>query len=922
MEVQLMTLLFSGQISFWIIFLVMIAAVTVSVYIYRRCPLSKKAKIILSTIRSLVLILLFGCFFQPVISRTNKLEIAGNIPVLLDNSGSMGIVDQYTKPELIKIAWKLNLFPKALRAIIFEQELNNAGRLTNSISMLEQSLNPKKSGEAIVASLETFKTDYQHLQERLITKVKSYPYLTPNAADKKSTKTAVNSSYQQTFSEFRKFTDNQQKLINTLCSTLKKHQQGGLPKPLLKKIKGNIIQLKEQSNELKKQLINLQDSADQQLADSNQVDVTNALAKLGSKMSRLDIVKLILTQAPFNLQQKMDDKGNTHLYSLDFTEKSLDNKQFKNLQANLPNTALGTAVYNILNQFNTKPVAGIVVFSDGNNNSGKSLLELKKIVDDIDVPILCVGVGNDAPPKDICIESVFAPTSSFIKDKLDVAAVIHRHGFTNIPLKISVKRGDKSIVEKEIPPGQESPLTVDLSFIEQTKGVVDYLVSVQSEAGEILTTNNNKEFSVNMLSDPIKALLVDEYPRWESRYLNMLLKRDARIKADIFFIASARKDIIKKAVFEDIFSDRKRLFSYDVLVLGDINPEHFDDNQLELITDFVRKKGGTVIFLAGQHYMPDAFAKTAISDLLPFKFSPGSILNNSNHEGGRRLLLTPLSKYDSITQVSQDIHNNDNLWQKMPPVFWIKEGIYPLANAETLVFDSKNNDAVMLKGNVGLGKVLYIGTDSFWRWRKRIRWKYHHKLWGQIMLWAISNRTSGQDKQVKLMVDKSLFSPGESIIVKARLFNDKGQVLDHASVSGDINDIQGKFVKRVKFVYQDNSGGEYRAVIKDLKQGKYKLVPHVFEISHPIKTTVAFEIKDMPANEYIHLNLDPGSLKRMASCYRHYLNCDDLVNQIERIRIIKEQRTDFELWDSFYLLIIVMALLAVEWHLRKKFNMV
>ena len=37
--------------------------------------------------------------------------------------------------------------------------------------------------------------------------------------------------------------------------------------------------------------------------------------------------------------------------------------------------------------------------------------------------------------------------------------------------------------------------------------------------------------------------------------------------------------------------------------------------------------------------------------------------------------------------------------------------------------------------SAGNGKVLYMGTDSAWRWRKGVEDTYHYRFWGQVVRW-------------------------------------------------------------------------------------------------------------------------------------------------------------------------------------------
>jgi len=254
---------------------------------------------------------------------------------------------------------------------------------------------------------------------------------------------------------------------------------------------------------------------------------------------------------------------------------------------------------------------------------------------------------------------------------------------------------------------------------------------------------------------------------------------------------------------------------------------------------------------------------------------------------------------------------------------WVKEGVFPNPNAETLVAVQESKTPVILTAYAGLGKIMYIGSDAFWRWRYRARWKYHHRFWGQILLWATVGRTSGADEHVKLMTDRAEYSPGETVTLKARVLGTDKQPLEGGTVSAEVRDADGAVVRNVQFVHLANSGGEYRALIRDLARGTYTVVPRVLELDGvTIKADYTFEVRDLPTSEYVELALDEAALASISTEYRHFLKAEELVDKLPRVRLTVEQRRDHEIWDSFPLMILVAALLGFEWHMRKRLNLV
>src|SRR4029077_17423698 len=76
---------------------------------------------------------------------------------------------------------------------------------------------------------------------------------------------------------------------------------------------------------------------------------------------------------------------------------------------------------------------------------------------------------------------------------------------------------------------------------------------------------------------------------------------------------------------------------------------------------------------------------------------------------------------------------------------------------------SRNNALAALQ-NYGLGRVLYLGVDSTWRWRYRIGDTYHHRFWSQIIRWAASDKP-----QTRFGSRAPVYAEGENVDVFVRL---------------------------------------------------------------------------------------------------------------------------------------------------------
>jgi len=86
------------------------------------------------------------------------------------------------------------------------------------------------------------------------------------------------------------------------------------------------------------------------------------------------------------------------------------------LAATNPATAIGDALREIVNRKRGQPLAGMVLLTDGANNSGSQPREVAAMLRQENLPLYIYGVGITSP-RDIIVANVFAPDVTFVKMK-------------------------------------------------------------------------------------------------------------------------------------------------------------------------------------------------------------------------------------------------------------------------------------------------------------------------------------------------------------------------------------------------------------------------------------------------------------------------------------------------------------------------
>ena len=884
-----MNFLFTGTIPGWQLWLLFIAASVFTFWTYQRPKLRSPWNWILPTTRILALGLLILMLFQPVLGRTHHTTIEGRIPVIIDTSGSMSVTDQRTPAQQIELAWQFGMFPRDMRSTIYKDQIEPAQTVLTTLTALASNpttTNP--NGIAIVIDQI----------EQISQAIKTVKH--------------DNAPHKALHQKLSDVTAQMKRIREALDS---KDKQSQIPEMLQ--------QAAKVWNGIQESLPTQQAAFDQALAASGKPEIDQAIAQMATK-SRFSWAQDLLVGEKTSLLAKLTGKGPVDLFTHDEPLTIVPAKHLLKQTAELTGTRTGTVIHQVLAQYEDQPVAAMVLLSDGNVNSGKPISEVRKQLSDRGITLHVVGIGNERPPSDVVLERVISPETSFKDDSISVSAMIRRPGYETSALAVRIMRGSVEVAATQIPGDGSVVSFANLSFNEKNTGPHEYQLVVDALEGEAVETNNTQQFGVNVLEDPIRILFLDEFPRWETRYAALILQRDPRVDLTAVFadVLATQTEGTRGVLLP---KDRDALFAYDVILMGDLNPHHFSNEQLENVQAFVSERGGTLVILAGEHHMPNEYRATPLNDVLPFRQSqrPGSARVNNRGIVEVDLDLRDTFSQDSLVQIGKTPDDSRALWKRLPGMNWVKSALAPSSIADELVHTSPQDWPVMLTGTPGAGKVLYLGSDSFWRWRYRAKWTYHQRLWSQILLWAIRGRTTGSDPHVKLMTDRPAYAPGETITLKARVFDKEGKPLVDGTVAAEVRTESGDLIRNLPFIYLENSGGEYRAQIRDLPKGHFQIVPQVSQLGDtPINATWEFEVRDLPTSEFVHLGRDTASLKQLADQYYDMSQATNVVDNIAPVFITESHRADLEIWNSLWLLAVVAALLGFEWQMRKRNKLV
>lgn len=430
-------------------------------------------------------------------------------------------------------------------------------------------------------------------------------------------------------------------------------------------------------------------------------------------------------------------------------------------------------------------VSGVVLFSDGVQQADS----VKHTVESLSgrSPVYTVGVDTLSKWTDIELSHLSVKRTEFDKSPVVVTAGVRSQGLSGQNASVIVRLGERVIqrvpvqIDKDV-----QDLQVRMEFVPDRKEWIDYVaeVVVDESAKELdrIQQNNSRTFVVDNRDKEYRILYIAGRPNWEYKFLSRALKQEAQFDFDgLVCISTAepkfefrgKKSTLSNPLFEGIDPDEDQarydeavflrfgvgedelvsgiptsadeLFSYDLIILGDIEREYFTTRQLELLRDFVDVRGGALLVQGGANgFTEGGYAGSPIENLFPVVLY-GETDRGHMTRGNAEFRVEPTvdGVLAGVWSLDLDENQNAQLWAEMPPLYGMN--YFPITRAGATVMaegrESDQGDANPLFAlqRYGEGLTGILATGETWQWQMRLESEddRHERLWRQIVRYMV-----------------------------------------------------------------------------------------------------------------------------------------------------------------------------------------
>src|SRR5688500_12942811 len=267
-------------------------------------------------------------------------------------------------------------------------------------------------------------------------------------------------------------------------------------------------------------------------------------------------------------------------------------------------TRLGAALDGAREELAGLPVSGVVLVSDGADTSdatlGDALLGMKAEK----LPVYTVGVGSAALPRDIQIDRVSTPRSVLKDASLLVDVVVTNSGYGGRTVTVDVEDEGRIVGSEEVRlPNDGSPATVRVRAAASEAGPRLFKFRVAPQTDEVVSQNNVREALIQVRDVQEKILYFEGEPRFEMKFIRRAVADDKNLLAVALQRTADNKYMRLDGEPEEVVGGfpktRDELFRYRGLILGSVEAGAFSGDQLQMIADFVDRRGGGLLVLGG-----------------------------------------------------------------------------------------------------------------------------------------------------------------------------------------------------------------------------------------------------------------------------------------------------------------------------------
>jgi hypothetical protein len=562
-----------------------------------------------------------------------------------------------------------------------------------------------------------------------------------------------------------------------------------------------------------------------------------------------------------------------------------------------------------------KAQAGVLLVTDG-RATAPDTLDAAQLALARSVPLWTWTVGGPVPRRDLWIETPSSEALAFSGEEADLTATLHADGYPNRSFKVDLLTNEKVVASKEFLPDTNGVARVSFRTKAPDAGEQRYVFRVPPEPDEADTANNERAVFLRAVGRKVRVLVAEGQPFWDTKFLVQSLKLNTNVELTAVYRLNAARHVAvvsatgtETRTEQDLFprtSDAMNAF--DVIVLGREAEAFFDNNTESLLTDFVSKRGGSLIFARGKPYGGHF---QSLAKFEPVAWGDGVV-------PGVKLRPTESGKDNPIFDLGT-AGTLDELLERLPALDQasVTLGEKPLA---IVLANAVQQDGPVLIAyqRYGQGRTISLNASGLWHWAFRESGQdeseiAYQRFWVSLLQWLLGGSDFLPGSDIALTSARRYYSseqPMQFLISTRNLDRAIYQPRLIISGNGKTTEVEPR-ARSESFVAEAGpfAPGTYTVTLKN-------------NVGKPAELSQTIEVVSASL-EKRELSADPETMKQLAEISggavltaNDVARLPEIVRRWDAARELSHQR--HSAWDRWWLMSGMFALLGAEWWLRRR----
>ncbi len=614
-------------------------------------------------------------------------------------------------------------------------------------------------------------------------------------------------------------------------------------------------------------------------------------------------------------------------------------------------TRLGESLHQLIGQLSGRTLSGIVVLTDGRANAGLDAEQARLRAERSDTKLISVGVGSTRPQVNLWLAGMQSPSDVHRGDPFDISVILQGSGLTEqsgtVRLFQQSAGGDgkdrKQVAEEAFQfTTEDVPTEVEFQQQLNVPGKYEYVAIAELKDGEIVELtldDNQRRREVEVTDRKQKVLIISSGPMRDYRFVRNMLFRHSGIESDVW-LQSITADNIgfvsqeAEKVLTAFPKTEAELFEYDVIIAFDANWSLLSPQQQQYLNRWVDEHSGGIVFVAGELFTPelarDADKLRDIAVLYPVVLNRvlSELRVTQRADKSWPVLLTPEGRTTEFLKIADATGKSDvDLWKTFEgiyrsyPIKALRDGAIVLAEYGNPRARTQNGQPPFLATQFyGKGRTMFVSSAETWRLRA-ISAEGHQRFWtGMIREVGQGRRSRGRSRGL-LLLDRTEVSPGQTVTIRAQMYDARLQPLQRESIPVSVVDSEGRPASVPDQLRGDpRRPGQFVNTFRPARQGAYRVTVPIPESSEVLQASIEVVLPNLESeNPSQDVQLLTKLIENTGGTYLALSEAaaalpDLLPDRSEPVVVDEQLKT---LWDRDWLMYLAIGLLGLEWALRR-----